>query len=939
MSAPRRDRPPPRRLQVLLAVLAVLVLLLVLRWAWPERRPTGSPPPTRAARPELDRPTLGEPLPDAPDDPRLVGLPRLDRLWLRPFSSVVVEELDNGLTVFVVPRPDADRVAVRVVVRAGAADDEVPGVAHLLEHLLFRGTPSLGTEDWVTESAALAEVEGLLLELSEAPDDAEVERALRAAEVRAARPVISGESSKLLAAIGASRVNGTTTHDATTFQMLVPPDVLDRWARFELDRFTEPALRQFRTERKIVVDEVVRRSSHASADARGRLRALLYPYDPYGVPVGGTPESVGGSVPDDARAFFEDWYVPRSMAVVLAGPIDPAEAIALVERTLGTLPDRPPPPRPPRPLRIGRGDDEAGGPADHVGWVLPPTGPEERAALEVAAALLADHLDGDPAWYEVDAVVHPTARSTEVTVTGRCLPDRRPGCRPALRSVVERLSARAEPACVVAAAAALARSRAAEALEGVEGHAEAVAEAWIRGESLPDLRATLLAYGTVGPEAVRAAAARLDPGRVAWVEATGHAELAARIRPTRSALPKGDGPSELYDVLTSDLPPPALGPGPSVVEAEDGSVVLVQNPIDARYRAAVHFAGGWLADPLRCRAVRAMQLPISVCSPGIPPGTTLSTRCDATDTWLVLEGDVGSAGQAVAGVLNHLRAWSPDALDPSAAIRSELDEVKEVAQSAVYEVRPLPPPARGVPELKELARALGRLGEPDQLLVGGALTLDEVSTWTPLAPLTPPVRRALRRVDVPTVVVSPSLGSARLLWPLPTHRPADEPVLAWLSAWWGGMDGAFFRELREDRGRSYVAGAEIVRDPVRGVYVVATGGTSRDLLAVGQQVPTEEDFERVRGVALRRLTLGPSWREAAAEHATWQRLGFPDGDRDAAAFDGLRTLRRDDVTRYLAGAGRPIVGVSALSAEEEAALRASGVAVERRAAVAPEPGR
>jgi zinc protease len=222
-------------------------------------------------------------------------------------------QLANGMTVIVKPDRRAPTAVHMVYVRVGAMDevDGTSGVAHVLEHMMFKGTPST-------------------------------------------KP---GEFSRQVAALG-GRENAFTTRDQTGFFQQIPANRLEDVIRLESDRFmhNQWADDEFKRELEVVKEE---RRTRTDDNPRGllyeQLSATVYEASPYRRPVVGWMSDLEAMTPDDAREFYRRWYVPANAAVIIAGDVDPAKVRALVDKYYGSLPARAVPTRKPReePVQAG----------------------------------------------------------------------------------------------------------------------------------------------------------------------------------------------------------------------------------------------------------------------------------------------------------------------------------------------------------------------------------------------------------------------------------------------------------------------------------------------------------------------------------------------------------------------------------------------------------
>ncbi len=272
--------------------------------------------------------------------------------------AVSVHTLDNGLTVYLSENHEEARVSARISVRAGGAQDpdDATGMAHYLEHMLAnKGSRRLGTLDYEAEAPHLERIRALFDQLGEAPDDeafAAIYAALDAEGLEAQRYVLPNELKQVYGLLGARGLNAFTNHDSTQYVNDIPANALTAWATLEGDRFSAPVFRAFQTEVETVYEEKNRSMDNPGRAIGEAMSAALFGDHPYGRPVLGTIEHLKRPSISKTEAYFERWYVPDNMAVILAGDFDSAEALALIEEHLGGLTpaglerEDPPPPAP-----------------------------------------------------------------------------------------------------------------------------------------------------------------------------------------------------------------------------------------------------------------------------------------------------------------------------------------------------------------------------------------------------------------------------------------------------------------------------------------------------------------------------------------------------------------------------------------------------------------
>ena len=247
-------------------------------------------------------------------------------------------ELDNGMTFLVVERPGRPLVSAVWAVRGGSAADPpgLRGVAHVVEHLLFAGSRTIGTADWDAEARLLRQWERLY------EDSVRRRRAapgLARLEGRLARLQRPGEYSAVYTRAGAFGLDAETRHDSTAFQVLVPEEKVELWFWMESDRLLEPVFRGFERELRVVEQERRQRIDSSPAGSWFELydAAFWGAGHPYAHTPGGDRLEIAGLLPAVARAHFEAAYGPERLVAVLVGDVSPERVRELAERYFGRL--------------------------------------------------------------------------------------------------------------------------------------------------------------------------------------------------------------------------------------------------------------------------------------------------------------------------------------------------------------------------------------------------------------------------------------------------------------------------------------------------------------------------------------------------------------------------------------------------------------------------
>ena len=258
--------------------------------------------------------------------------------------------LKNGMKLLMVPRHTSPTVAAWIRFKVGSVDErsDERGLAHLLEHMLFKGTRTLGTRDYAAEKPLLAEIETTAQQLMaeqikrEHADQAEVARLTRklnGLEKEAGKYVVKEEFADIYARNGGSGYNAFTSKDGTTYIINLPSNKMELWAAIESDRMKNAVLREFYTEMKVVKEE--RRRSY-DAEPEGKLWetfiADAFNAHPNGQPTIGWMSDINNLTRTKAERFLHKYYAPNNAIMAIVGDIDPVQTIALVEKYFGAIP-------------------------------------------------------------------------------------------------------------------------------------------------------------------------------------------------------------------------------------------------------------------------------------------------------------------------------------------------------------------------------------------------------------------------------------------------------------------------------------------------------------------------------------------------------------------------------------------------------------------------
>jgi predicted Zn-dependent peptidase len=270
-------------------------------------------------------------------------------------KRITVKKLPNGLTLLICERPEAPVFSFFTLVDAGSAQDPMgkTGLAHMFEHMAFKGTDKIGTTDYAAEKPALAKVEVAYAayiderDKSVGRDEAklkQLEKDWKAATDAADKFVKSNEFGKIIEQNGGEDLNAFTNYDETAYHYSLPVNRLELWAYLESERFLHPVLREFYKERNVVIEE---RRLRTDSNPIGRLieqfTAEAFEAHPYHRPTVGWMSDLNSFSATDAQHFFDKYYVPSNMIVAVAGDVHPARDLPILEKYFGRLPTHPQP--------------------------------------------------------------------------------------------------------------------------------------------------------------------------------------------------------------------------------------------------------------------------------------------------------------------------------------------------------------------------------------------------------------------------------------------------------------------------------------------------------------------------------------------------------------------------------------------------------------------
>ncbi len=261
--------------------------------------------------------------------------------------GVKIYTLSNGLKLFLSVNKDEPRIFTNVVVRAGSKFDpaDCTGLAHYLEHMMFKGTSQIGALNWAEESQLLQQISDLYeahKNETDAEKRAELYRQIDQTSNEAAKIVAANEYDKLASALGAKGTNAYTWVEQTVYVNDIPSNELERWMRLEAERFSMVTLRLFHTELETVYEEFNISQDKDIRKAMKTLNKAIFPSHPYGTQTTlGEGEHLKSPSHERIQQYFGSYYVPNNMGIVLAGDFDENQAVMYAEKYWGSLNAKP----------------------------------------------------------------------------------------------------------------------------------------------------------------------------------------------------------------------------------------------------------------------------------------------------------------------------------------------------------------------------------------------------------------------------------------------------------------------------------------------------------------------------------------------------------------------------------------------------------------------
>lgn len=314
--------------------------------------------------------------------------------------------LPNGLKVYMTVDKDQPRIQTYIAVRTGGKNDphETTGLAHYLEHLMFKGTTSFGTQNYEAEKPMLDSITALYEVYRTKTDEAErkaIYHQIDSISYEASKIAIPNEYDKMMAMIGSNGSNAYTSEDVTCYQEDIPSNQIENWAKVQSDRFKDPVFRLFHTELEAVYEEKNMSMARDQEKVYEALMAMLFPNHPYGQQtVIGTQEHLKNPSLVNIKAYFDKWYVPNNVAICLSGDFDPDNMVDIITKYFGdwkpndnlvvpTFPAEKPITSPEEKTVLGLESEYV-----MIGWRFPGAADKQSETLQLAGQVLSNGTAG-----------------------------------------------------------------------------------------------------------------------------------------------------------------------------------------------------------------------------------------------------------------------------------------------------------------------------------------------------------------------------------------------------------------------------------------------------------------------------------------------------------------------------------------------------------------
>jgi len=574
--------------------------------------PVGTPAPG-ARKAVYAPPLIAQPLPNDP-------------------AKVTIHRLSNGMTVYLSPDPQEPSVVAHVVVRAGSSQDpqRSTGLAHYLEHMLFKGTAQLGTLDYAKEKPHLDKIEKLYADLRKSGvDRTKVLTEIDKENVASAAFSVPNELDSLYSRIGITGLNATTREDSTIYITEVPKNRLAQWAKVEAARYSDPVFRLFWPEIEAVYEEKNRSMDNPAWAVQEAYARAMFPKHGYGWSSGiGEIDHLKSPAYGDMVEFFKRYYSPGNMAILLSGDVD-ASVLPLLEKEFarftrpagaayepGELPQLP-----------GRTEISVKVPAEEgivLGWQLVSAAHPDRLALELMDLILLDGQSGLLArelqltQKVADAGCSPTflRDSGYYELTADALDGQNHAeLEKLLLGVIEKLQRGDFTDTDVAAAILTYETQHQQQLEFNQGRMAMMESSFLLGESWPDVVTKIERMKKLSKaDILRVAKQYLTKQMLVLKKVKGKPDSMKIDKPTITPVPVDASRQTAFAKSILDMPVTAIEPV-AIVEGKDyergklltGELITVKNTRNSLFALSFAYEYGRADDKLACLALDTLK--------------------------------------------------------------------------------------------------------------------------------------------------------------------------------------------------------------------------------------------------------------------------------------------------------------------------------------------
>jgi predicted Zn-dependent peptidase len=598
----------------------------------------GTGPTDPSESPRNDAPTDGGS--DGSDAADVIAASDLPPTIERPLAGddmgVTIHRLSNGMTVYLSTDRQKPRFTAWIGVRAGSRHDpaDSTGLAHYLEHMLFKGTDDYGTLDAKAEAAHVERVRKLYAELRKTDDPAARKKLFAEidAETQAqAKTAVPNELSRMYSTMGVEGTNAFTSNEQTVYIGDFPANRLEAWATVEAERFADPVFRLFYPELEAVYEEKNLSMDNPWRRVNEAMMLELFPEHPYGTqPTIGLVEHLKTPAYQDMADYFERWYVPNNMAIVLAGDIDAKTALPILEEKFGRLEPRPlPKPAPGKlPKLSGRKVVEVvadGEESATIAWHTVPVAHADEPVLAVMDRLLDDQRVGLlNVQLELTQKV-PSAGSYGdsmreagyFVVNARARSDQKPEeLEPMLLEVIGKLKAGEFTEADVDAVKVQEAVSRKQRLEFPFARASRMMDAFVSHRGWDEIVGRDAAFDAVTrADVMRVAKAYLGDDRLVVYRRKGKPDVAKIEKPEITPVPIDPSRQSEFATNVASMPTKPLQPEwveegrhYSHTEIPSGQVIAAKNPRNDLFTLSYTADRGYRKEPLLCYALDLLEL-------------------------------------------------------------------------------------------------------------------------------------------------------------------------------------------------------------------------------------------------------------------------------------------------------------------------------------------